>query len=363
MYIYWVEIIAIALLGIIIFYNGTNTHKKKIFIFSSANILFWVMAFRNQSVGTDTQLYCTVFKNIANASNVFKASDASILYALYNKIISIVFGNNSQNIIFGNSFVIIALFSIFAYKNSKNIVMTFLYFLLFYHYFQAFNISRQYISILLVANSLYFIEKKNVIGFLVLNILAILIHNTAIIFLPAGFILLYVDLDLKKIWKMSIIATIFLALYEKIINLFLKVFPRYSMYFKGSKLFYNAGGGQRIFVTILYFIIVFLAIILIREKENGKEECIRKEKKMWYDMIFLIILAILCGILSLKFVLLNRIELYFSIFIVIFIPLFIEKIPKQKYTIYSFSFIILSFLTYAYFIKNIAGVVPYTTFF
>lgn len=362
MTIYFLEIVIMLILGIIIFYNGTSKSKKKFFLLSSGIVLFLVMALRDKTIGTDTELYCTVFKNIANSTNVFTASDASILYAIYNKVVFYIFGLNSQWIIVCNSFIIILLVSIFIYKNSDNVVMSVLYFMLFYHYFQAFNLSRQYIAILLAANSFYFAKRNKLKGFLILSILAIMIHNTAIVFLPVGLIL-FTKLNLKKVVKYSAILGIMLYLYDNIINLFLIIFPRYSMYFTGSKLFFNTGEGKRIIITILYLFIVILAMLLIRKRNKKVSEENKIEIQQWYDLLFLMVIAILCGFLSMKSVLLSRIELYFSIFAIIFIPSFVEKIPKQKYLIYMLSIVILLIPTYIMLSGNIAEIIPYKTFF
>lgn len=364
--IYLFVILVVAIIGVITFYNGTTPKKKKIFLVVSGAIMFLVMALRDRSIGTDTELYCNVFNNIANSTDIFNVSDASVLYAIYNKVVFLIFGLYPQWIIVFNSLIITILICVFAYKNSDNVVMTLLYFMLFYHYFQAFNLARQYIAILLVANSFYFIHKRKMVGFLVLVAIAIMIHNTAIIFLPVGLIL-FAKLDLKRILKVSAITTVILYFYDNIINLFLMIFPRYSMYFKGSELFYNTGEGKRIIITILYLVIVVFAIILMRRK-NKEDEKEKKKKEVeqvqkWYALLFLMIIAILCGFLSLKSIFLNRMELYFSIFAIIFIPAFVEKIPRQKYFIYTLSIFVLLIPTYVLLSGNTAEIVPYVTFF
>ncbi|WP_315119219.1 EpsG family protein [uncultured Clostridium sp.] len=361
MEIYLFVIFLVCVYAVLIFLKGATKRREKIFIILSCITMFSVMGARNISVGTDTELYCKIFERISASDNIFTVAQASWLYALYNKIISLVLGNYSQWIIIFNSLIIIVGIGFFIYNNSRNMAMSMLYFLLFYHYFQSFNISRQYIAIVLTANSFYFIKNKNLKGFMTLNLIATLFHNTSIVFMPMG-ILSLLELNFKKTIIFSAVSGVMIIFYEKLIAAFLYIFPRYSIYFGGNTSFYETGQGRKIIITLIYLMVVIISLIIMARLSKLQNYHKEKERELAI-LIVIMLIAIICGILSMKSILISRIELYYSIFAIILIPFVIEEFKKYKYLLYFVSICVMLIPTYIQLNDNIGGIVPYGVFF
>ena len=113
------------------------------------------------------------------------------------------------------------------------------------------------------------------------------------------------------------------------------------------------GENKKIIITFIYFL--FQVIYLVsKSKINDIEE----KKKM--DMLYYINwIAILIGICSTRTLLLSRIEVYFSIFNIIFIPKVIN-LQKDK-VIYYYILLILLMIPMIFLLYNgISGVIPYS---
>lgn len=338
MLIYILVFILINFYYFFIYINGNNKSlkKKKIFLFFSFLTMFLIMGFRSENVGTDTSLYCNIFIKNSTLSfmDILKSGDSAILYVLYNKLVSL-FSNDRNAIIVINSFVICLLTAIFIYNNSKkNVILPTILFMSFYHYFSAMNISRQYIAVLLIANSLYFLKLNKKLPFIFMCICATFIHNTAIIsftLLPIFFI----KRNKKKLYIYLFSLFVIALFLDKIIAIFSQIFPHYELYLNNN-LLTEVGQNKKILITFIYIIFEIIILILLRKKTLKIEE-----ENSLFIYYFINALAILIGILSLKIMLLSRIEVYFSIFAIIYIPYILSFFKDKILYIYIFTLLMI----------------------
>lgn len=360
--IYIVLLSVIIVYSIIIAYNDKNNKNAKItFLCISAISLLLVMGLRGINVGTDTELYCNIFKMIDSAKDlqIFDVAESAPFYAVYNKVISIFFGNKNSVVIFFNSFIIITLMVVAIYKNSKNVYMSIIYYVLFYFYLQGFNIARQCIAGAIMFNSFDYIVNKNLKKYAILSIIAVLIHNTSVIFVILGLILMYIKPNIKNTILVGTIISIIGLFFNKVINIFLIIFPRYQMYFTTKNIFFETGQGRKIIITFIYIIVVISGLYILNKNKNKNNNQEDEEYKKAILLTNFIIVAIIIGILSLKSLLISRIEIYFSIFIITYLPMIIEKTGKYKYLLYMMSIVIMFIPFYVLLKSNNSGVVPY----
>lgn len=350
-------IIIIALLINMVF--PKQKKKQKMILFSLIAILsmFVVMGLRAKSVGVDTELYCTIFSNFAKG-NVNNANfDTSKVYEYYNIIVSKIFGDNERVIILSNSFVILLLFFIFNNKTSPNVYLSTVLYILLYFYLQSFNISRQFIAIMLSAVSMQYVVNKNLKKYLILNALSIFTHNTALIITIVGLILMNIkEYNIKKVIVLAIGAILSTSLLDRIIAIFLILFPKYTSYFTTNNLFYETGQGRKIILILVYavFLLMGLYVFEMKKKEMSKDEY---RKYMIYSS--LIIFACVIGVMGMKSTMIGRVSLYFEIFMVAYIPMIIEKINKRKDVWYFTIAVVLFIPFYIQLSGNISGVIPY----
>lgn len=343
----------IILLSVLIFAKGVTNKKKKIFLFLAFGFMFLIMGFRSENVGTDTRLYCNIFQEhfSFNFGIIKENGDSSFLYSLYNKIVSLI-STDYRAIIIANSIVICALTALFIYKNSDNVVFSTLFFMTFYHFFSAMNISRQYIAVMIICNAFYFLKNKKPVKYILLCIIATLIHNTAIVsFIMLPF--LYINPTKRNIFIYFAVIVIGMIFMNKIMTLFSVVFGHYTMYFEKS-LLTEVGENRKVVITVIYIVFAILLIYLLKNKTEEKES----NYIDLYLLHMINLITIIIGIISLKIMLLSRIEVYFSIFEIILIPKVLNKMKNKRY-IYIAFVVIMIIPMYIQLKSNNSTVLPY----
>lgn len=341
----------IILIGIVTFYKGTSERKKKFFLGIVFGLMILVMGFRDKTVGTDTMLYCNIFKHniMLEFSDIFRQSDFTALYSIYNHLLSFLTHDSSIIILF-NSGIIIYLTLRFIYKNSDNVVISTLLFMLLYHFFHAMNISRQYIAVMIIINAYEYLKNGKSIKFAMWVCIATLIHNTSLIALVLIPLAKLKNKKYKNIFL--VIFAIVCVFWDNFFAIFTNIFNHYSMYMDSS--FMDARGeNKKIIITFIYFLFQILYLIS-RSKINDIDE--RKKMDMLYYINWI---AILIGIFSTRTLLLSRIEVYFSIFNIIYIPK-VVNLQKDKVAYY-FILLIVLMIPMIYLLYNgTAGVMPYS---
>ena len=96
-----------------------------------------------------------------------------------------------------------------------------------------------------------------------------------------------------------------------------------------------------------------------KNEEKLKED---NEYKEWFVLTCFMIFAIIIGFLSMKSMLLSRIEIYFSIFVILYMPKVINMFGRSKSLVYYCSLIIMFIPFYVLLSGNNSGIVPYHFF-
>lgn len=360
---YLIVIFIIIVLGFFMFYGEKEPsgNRKKIFLIISFFILFLVMGLRSEDVGTDTKLYCNIFNKYSKMTfiQILQSGDSALLYGLYNKLVSL-FSTSRNAIIIANSLIICILTIYFIKNNSKHVVLSTIYFCTFYHFFNAMNISRQYIAIMFVANSIKFLKEKNLKKFVLINLIATLIHNTAII----SFVLLpwmWMKKNSKNCGLYTLILVIGTLAFDKLIVIFSNVFTHYDLYFSNN-LINDIGANKKVVITIIYIFIAFLMHVLIKKMKKRNKDIENNEFNEFYLYYIINYVAIFLGIIALKTMLISRIEMYFSIFAIIYIPEVYSRI-KNGIAINLIFTLIMFIPMIVQLSSNNAGVLPYMLYF
>ena len=359
MVIYIGLFVYVCILGLFLFYKKGTINlnaRKKTYLFLTFLPLALIMGLRDVSVGTDTELYKNIFLKYGDMNSIQEILNegTTIIWALYNKIIYEIFQSYNVMLLI-NSFIICGLCAKFIYNNSDNVVLSTIFFMTFYHYFSAFNISRQYIAIMISINSFKYIKEKKPLKFCLINIIAVLIHNTAICtFILALFF--NTNISNTKNIKWFVIGTFLVSLlYPMILNVFINIFPHYATYFDSNTYFNETGNGRRILVTIFYIMIFIYTLILL--KTNKNIENVNKNEIQTLNMINLI--TIIIGFVSLTSVVLARFEKYFSIYIILLLPSIIKHTKKDSLLI-GLIFIIISIVPMVFQLNsNYGEIIPY----
>lgn len=361
MFVYYILPFVVLLLGGI---TKTRLKNNKIFFcFVLFVVLFLFMGLRSPDIGSDVPTYVSIFKKLSVdkfESHVF-GDKGMYLYSIYNILLSYI-STDPQTILIGNAFIICLLFVIFLYRVcNKHIVFSAVLFTELYFYYSAFNISRQFIAILLISNALYYIinndgKTSTKVKFILICIAAFFVHNTSIFALV---LLPFLFIDKKYYLKYSIIIMIIFAismfLMEYIVTAF---FKDYYSYFEEDSLFNfsnSTTNGRMAFVYIVYLLLIFFVVYLFKNK-------------MIYDdgLNFMIAISLFATIISLVFVknaLTSRIIIYFQIPIVFVIPYVLDGFEKKYKLIIAIGVLLLLFIPFYIRVSgNYSGIVEYHFF-
>lgn len=340
-----------------------TTLKLNKFILTSFFICFWgfIAAFRNLSVGTDTLNYSNIFIRIINTEWIDLYHDVEFgkfpLYLIYNKIVGIFF-HAPNAITFFNSAIFVIGVVLFLYYNSKNLGMSLFLFLSLHYYFFALNIARESLAVMLILWVFHFAIRNKKFVALFINVLAALIHFTAMI----GLIVLFITLFCNKHNRALIIVVVFsigIVFLRPLITLFVQIFPHYKDYVYGDGSFSilnNTSDGKRVYIALFLFCI-FILCFVFSDRSITKKQIEEKE----YILFTLFVLAVVLMIIHRKNEVMARLELYFTYFFMISLPYFVSNKLARKYQTVTNLLIVMVLLIPFY--TKLVNYLPYTMIF
>lgn len=367
-YLFSITLFVIFSLVLFLLSKISIVNSKNIYLLPFMLIFGSISMFRDVGVGVDTELYTRLFNGTQGVLKLDTLMQSKYpLYELYSSLMYKI-SNNPNMIIFSNAFIVIVGITIIIRKLSPNTFVSAFLFISFYFYFHSLNLSRQYIALVLLWIGITYLMKNRNFCFLFFYVCATLVHSTAIIGIV--FYLLYkINWNKLRYFILTIITMILPLIMNSLLYLFVKVFPKYSFYLNtqsGSDSLSSQGQGNKIYLTLFYALFLILGLFLQSKLKYNK-----KTKFAFYNAIMII--ACTLGIVFSKDVIMSRIEFYFSILIIIYIPEVINELfkflaankeNKNLYESISFVFIILiSLVPMLYQLAgNISGVTPYSSF-
>lgn len=259
--------IYIYIIIVLLIFPLTSLKNNKI-VFSLSFVLLWIIcAFRDYSVGSDTENYKTLFLNSSSDSDVFeKGFNYFLIFIKY-----LGFGNPRYYFV-----IVTFLFLSFVYlsikKNSVNLLLSVSFFVLLGHYLLFFNIERQILAASIMLYALKLLADKNVWGYICINLfVALLIHNSIILMLCIP-ILFNVEKIRNKFVLFIIISLSFLIPLlidlNFIVERILLVFTFLSGNFQGY-LQNDIGDRSIVVLFIRYFYFIFLLYITPQQQFNN----------------------------------------------------------------------------------------------
>lgn len=313
--------------------------------------LFSLIAFRDETVGTDYKTYINAYQKIADGTlDERESSWLGIGFKWTSKLFSLVFGN-CYTIYFATlGFCTLFLFYKAFWENSKMPAFSLFILISFCLYYQTFNQFRQMFAIALVLYAIKYIKQKRLVPYILCILIATSFHNSAIIMLPVYFIT-KIKLE-KKVWiAYAIIAVIAFFSFD-MIKLVLQNTYYGKIYF-GSQ--YDVGGKLSSVFNLVFRIGLLGGCLAFYPKMIKAEQ----NNQILYHM------AILCTILQLVTIrsyIFGRLTTYFFIFYVLLIPEMIETIFKTKRWVIFATIAILCTYHIIYFTSSSAKQCGYTTY-
>lgn len=345
MIVYCTEIAICIILGLISNLSQVPKKHKKI-IFCVIFLTFTVVSAFRYDVGRDFEdTYIYTFNRIKN-----NYSNVRIDIGLYMIIKLIIFLNGNQQWLFIiTSFIINYFIFKTIFRNSQNKMLSIYIYICGTLYFFSMNGIRQTIAIALFYYSLQYIENRKFKKYLFLNIIGILFHNSAIIFIPLYFVL---NKKLKFKTKVAILLIVFLS-----INVLVPIINKILLNTKYAMYLTNGAYTSLSQLNVSTFINILIWSLYNISKTNDSKSTI-------YGNIHF------CGIIVtlflLKVPLAMRIFMPFRYIEFLSVPYLIEtKLKNNKIkTLVEFSVMIvyLMYFIHGVYIENGNDVLPYQTF-
>lgn len=262
-------ILWIIISSLICFGNYFNVNKnRKTFVILVFVAMCLIMAFRSVEVGVDTSNYKTIFDLIKNTSlreitSNFYTYSMEIGYALFMKACSLICGDYYFfQVVFSVLFSILA--AKFILEESDNIFIGVIVFLGIGIYTITFNVARQMLAAMLVANSWIFLKKgekkKSILCVLVVSTF----HMTALIFMVA-YVIYFFRYNKRIIRLIPLVVIIGALNFNRIFSFITRYFTYYHNYYANEKVIQTAG-----YVWIIWIIVLIVAarIIYIAKETN-----------------------------------------------------------------------------------------------
>ena len=314
--------IALILFWRLYFTQKRDSNSRKHFCTIAAIQWILISGLRDWSVGADTYSYYSGFERVKSTSwgtlfgnlfgYIFQGLDVKDPgYAVITKLFQLIF-KDYQLFLLAIAIFFMTLMAIWIYKNSASPCTSFILFsTLFYSYE---TLTRQNIAIALVVFLGYdLIKKRKLWSFAAVSLVAFLIHKSSLVFFPMYF-LSRIPVTLGYMFLAAIVIAVVAILGESLYAIIAT-----WMGF-GEGMIYYAEGGAETYATLL---ILLCAIIWIMFPSIKKH---RNDADMLFHVNSLSLLSALLVFQNQSFM---RIQLYYSIFLMITIPELINTVKRE----------------------------------
>lgn len=281
--------------------NNKRMDLRNIYIFIISSILIMMLGFRDVSVGRDTYFYSQIFNNI-KGQNLHQVLNVEIErgFRLFQYMTAMIF-KEFQFVQIIVAILYISVVSFFIKKHSYNPLISYLLFITYGFFSFAMSTTRQTIAIAFTMIAYHYVIERKPLRFLLVVFLASSFHITALIFLPCYWLGRF-RFNKKTILLFLSIGVLIISFRSELIN----VLNAYS------RIEYTSieTGGNRLYILILVSILIG---IIYRKPLLNRDE---SNKYFFYMMITT---AIIMPITQFHPAVL-RLNLYFFIFMIIYIP-------------------------------------------
>lgn len=322
--------------------------KKKFMIIICIELIFFA-GFRGTDIGADTVTYLNALKYYSNLphSSILNAQlvwpfDFEIGYFLLTKFAAWLSFDETMFLLLIATIIYIPV-SWFIFKYSENPLFSVLtYFVICFGY--SIGIFRQMIALSIVLVGTKYIWDRKLIKFLLTIGLAMTFHTTAIIMVPLYWLWQF-KLENKLIWILfAEVICLFGA--RNIVLLAVKILPKYAGYVSGI---YDIQGGSYSMLILLNVVLLF-AFKIQNKTENKNNMILRMSVNATVMAIFLQILGYSMGIFG-------RIVPYYSIYLLILIPILLNRYLRMD--VFAYFLTILSFMVLFYLLTKGSRIDPY----
>lgn len=314
---------------------------RKMYLYIVAVILIFFMGLRATSVGCDVIQYLYRYENATELYNIgLSYSEWGFNYISYffHNILNVDF----QVFLFAIAILCVSSISTCVYRYSDNILLSIITYLTVGNFTMNLSGLRQTVAISIVLFSILVAEKKKLVPFFALVMLASVIHNSAVVFFPVYF--LWGRRLNRKTGAILLIISVAAIAYRTFLNPLIGILSpeRYSIY--------NLTEGYAINPLVILVPIVFCVYSLFFMKQDGGEF----SQKDSFFFIFSCI-NVFTSMLSLSNNQLGRLGFYFAIGNMIVISSAVQGHKENDYRVAHGIEYLIVILCFLYFFISTPG--------
>ena len=328
---------------------------KKLFIIFIMVLIPSILAGLRYGIGTDYFSYERIYNNYISMPNfnfyVYNGLSIEIGFFILVKISKIIF-NSYSGFLFLSAFVtyFFAILSINRYGKYRYFgVMIFIYFILLYA--PSFNIVRQMVSVSIIIYGFKYIENKSFFKYLLIVLLALSFHTSALFCLSFYFLNINsTNFSKTKKTIIIILAITIPFIFDYLFNVLSKmlIFSKYIMVYE------NIVGYSYRYSAIIIRIPIIIAILLFR-----KRLILHDKNNQLYLLIYL--LEFTCVLLSFHMKWAVRFIYYCMISEIILVPQIISivKGKNKLFTLFYFGLYYILYFIIVFGLWKNDGIIPY----
>ncbi len=374
-YLYLLGIIVI--LDFIGFKITDNDNKVLVYVkkgFFSYVFLCCIAGLRSLEVGKDTYSYSRYFLKMTSEKVHFFDSDYHWVYNLWDLVIR-QFTDNVYIFNICCSIVIYVALYFFITSYSCDIQVSIFLFITLGIFFNSMNQTRQALaSAVLLFGFRYTVEKKFIKAML-LCFVATFIHNVAVVMFPIyAFICLVPRISHKIVVIFSGASIVIAFAYDRLIGIFVNIFPKYRYYLKYTKLFAEKRSIYRyadfFMALILQILLVYglykLKFCEVKEMKNSEveEKNASIAKENFGNILACMNAVYLCmTYLILEGDIFNRLKSLFVYWVLLIIPFIIKKFFNNNWVLKALVCVVSIAYMWRLGVHDGDGVIPYKFFF
>lgn len=309
-------------ISLFVFFVGSLAFAKNKRTKSVILITLWLLAslligFRGQSVGIDTAEYFNIYSIIKyDPNNLYITRKIQPLYIAINNVADFLNGGASLALFISAAITLYFIISTIM-RISSNAALSIAIFFSLELFFFMHNGVRQALAVAVVFYSIRFIFSKQPICFLVMIFISIMFHASAVICLPFYFIN-KLSVNYKWFifsWLISIVFFIDSSLVFYLYNFVVPYLPnQYESFSSLDDLYENASQGLGLGQLFKQFL--FIIILYTYSKIDSKND--------ENSIVLIALISIIFSNIFYHIGLINRINSYLSIFLILAIPIAIN---------------------------------------
>ncbi len=246
--------------------------RKLLFVGTAFTAMFFVCAFRDASVGSDTQNYMVKFTllrddSLWNVLTHFYSERLEIGFALLNKLVG-VFSSDPHSIIIVSALLFCAGMAVFVYRYTDDHLTAVILLVCCGVYLYAFNITRQMIAVALLMNAWGLLTEKRYKLSTVLFAVSMLFHVTSFVFILVY--LFYFLREKKRAVSVAVgVGALLVLLHRPLLMLASKIIHTFS-YLDNSQVRISASGIWAVWAIELCIILLYLLYYYAKDTAAGR---------------------------------------------------------------------------------------------